>query len=96
MRTWMNTRSSRLTVTFSHPFVLAGYADELPARACEVIVEEELIQGLSFVAYRTAATYLLVLGRGGQAGRTELRMITQSDLETAQSRASGFDTKQQS
>ena len=92
----MNTRSSRLTVTFSHPFVLAGYADELPARACEAIVEEELIQGLSFVAYRTAATYLPVQGRGGQAGRTELRMITQSDLETAQSRASGFDTKQQS
>lgn len=94
MRSRMNTRSSRLTVTFSHPFVLAGYADELPAGAYEVIVEEELIQGLSLVAYRTAATYLLVHGKGCRAGRTELRLITQNDLETAQSRASGFDTKQ--
>lgn len=96
MRTRMNTRSSRLTVTFSHPFSLAGYEDELPAGAYEVIVEEELIQGLSFVAYRTAATYLLVHGRGGRACRTELRLITQNDLETAQSRDSGFDTKHQS
>lgn len=95
MRTRMNTRSSRLTVTFSHPFVLAGYADELPAGAYEVIVEEKLIQGHSFVASRTAATYLLVHGRGGRAGRTELRLTTQNDLEIAQSRASGFDTKHQ-
>ncbi|UWQ79048.1 hypothetical protein K3725_17340 [Leisingera sp. S132] len=91
----MDTRSSRLMVTYSHPFSLAGYPDKLPAGAYEIIVEEELLQGLSFVAYRTAAIYLLIHGRGGQAGRTELRMITQSDLETAQSRASGFDRKQQ-
>lgn len=91
----MNTRSSRLMVTFSHPFSLEGYPGELPAGAYEVIVEEELLQGLSFVVYRTAAIYLLVHGRGGQAGRTELRLITQNDLETAQSRASGLDTKQQ-
>ncbi|MDC0657911.1 hypothetical protein N6L27_07895 [Leisingera sp. SS27] len=91
----MNTRSSRLMVTYAHPFSLAGYPGELPAGAYEVIVEEELPQGLSFVAYRTAAIYLLIHGRGGQAGRTELRMITQNDLEAAQSRASGFDRKQQ-
>ncbi|WP_264210711.1 hypothetical protein [Leisingera thetidis] len=92
----MNTRSSRLMVTFSHPFSLAGYADELPAGEYEVIVEEELIQGLSFEAYRTTATYLMVHGRGGRAGRTELRLITQKDLEMALNRDSGFDTKQQS
>ncbi|AUQ51401.1 hypothetical protein PhaeoP83_03162 [Phaeobacter inhibens] len=92
MRNRMNTRSSRLMVTFSHPFALAGYADELPAGGYEVIVEEELIQGLSFEAYRTTATYLLVHGRGGRSGRTELRLITQKDLETALNRDSEFHT----
>lgn len=83
MRNRMNTRSSRLMVTFSHPFALVGYADELPAGGYEVIVEEELIQGLSFEAYRTTATYLLVHGRGGRAGRTELRLITQKEIGRA-------------
>lgn len=95
MRARMSTRPSRLTATFSHPSVLAGYADELPAGPYEVIVQEELLQGISFVAYRTAATYLLVHGKGGRAGRTGLRLFPRNDLKTAQSRTGGFDTKQQ-
>lgn len=70
-------------VTFTNPFVLAGYPDELPPGGYEVIVEEELLHGLSFEAYRRTSTYLLVNGRRGQAGRTELRLITQSDLDAA-------------
>ncbi len=93
MRARMNTRSSRLMVTFSHPFALAGYADELPAGEYEVIVEEELIGELSFEAYRTTATYLIVHGRGRRVGRTELRLITQQDLKMALNRDHRFDTK---
>lgn len=60
----MSMRSSRSTVTFSNPFTLPGYPGDLPAGDYEVLVEEELLQGLSFEAYRRTATYLTVRGRG--------------------------------
>ena len=82
----MNMRSTRSTVTFSNPFTLPGYPGDLPAGDYEVLVEEELLQGLSFEAYRRTATYLTVRGRGGHAGRTELRAISDSDLKEALSR----------
>lgn len=82
----MNMQSSRSTVTFSKAFVLSGYTDELPAGEYEVLVEEELIQGLSFEAYRRTATYLLVQGKGGRAGRAEMRATSDSDLKKALSR----------
>lgn len=68
-------RSSRSIVTFSKAFVLPSYTDELPAGEYEVVVEEELLHGLSFEAYRRTATYLTVHGTGSRAGRIEMRPI---------------------
>ena len=48
----MNMRSTRSTVTFCHPFTLKGRSEILPAGAYEVLVEEEELQGVSFLAYR--------------------------------------------
>ncbi|NKX44469.1 hypothetical protein [Roseicyclus persicicus] len=79
----MTLRSTRSTVTFSNAFTLSGYPGDLPAGDYEVLVEEELLQGLSFEAYRRTATYLTVRGRGSRAGRTELRAISDRDLEKA-------------
>jgi len=89
----MNMRSTRSTVTFSNPFTLPGYPGDLPAVDYEVLVEEELLQGLSFEAYRRTATYLTVRGRGGHAGRTELRPISDSDLKEALNRDRGATEK---
>lgn len=88
-------RSSRSTVMFSKAFTLSDYSDELPAGEYEVVIEEELLQGLSFEAYRRTATYLMVQGKGGRAGRTEMRPITASDLEMALSRDRAFTQKHQ-
>ena len=79
----MNTRSTKTSVTFTKPFSLPGYVDELPAGEYEVLVEEELIQGLSFEAWRRTSTFLAVRGTGNHAGRTELRAISDSDLKAA-------------
>ena len=79
----MTMRSTRSTVTFSNPFTLPGYLGELPAGDYEVLVEEELLQGLSFEAYRRMATYLTVRGRGSHAGRSELRAISDRELQEA-------------
>ena len=79
----MTMRSTRSTVTFSNPFNLPGYPGALPSGDYEVLVEEELLEGLSFTAYRRTATYMTVRGSGTHAGRTELRAISNSDLEKA-------------
>jgi hypothetical protein len=93
----MNMRSTRSTVTFSNAFTLPGYPGDLPAGDYEVLVEEELLQGLSFEAYRRTATYLTVRGKGACAGRSELRMTTESDLKEALSRdATTSETNNQS
>ncbi|MDD9730999.1 hypothetical protein PVW46_13870 [Mameliella sp. AT18] len=79
----MTMRSTRSTVTFSNRFTLPGYPGDLPPGDYEVLVEEELLQGLGFEAYRRTATYLTVHGRGDQAGRSELRAISDGDLNKA-------------
>ncbi len=76
----MNMRSTRSMVTFSKPFLLNGHDGELPAGEYEILVEEELLQGLSFSAYRRTATYLT--GRAG-GGRTELRPVSEVALDAA-------------
>lgn len=79
----MNTRSIRSTVHFSAPFTLPGCPSDLPAGDYDLIVEEELLHGLSFAAYRRTATYLSVRGTGARVGRTELCAISDADLTAA-------------
>lgn len=45
-----------MDVVFRHPFRLRGWAEAQPAGPYTVETEEELIEGLSFVAYRRVAT----------------------------------------
>lgn len=79
----MLTRSTRSMVTFSNDFTIGDSQRELPAGTYEIVVEEELLQGLSFEAYRRTGTYLMVRGRGSHAGQTTMHMTTQEDLEHA-------------
>lgn len=79
----MALRSIRSTVTFPRAFTLSGYSDELPAGEYEVLVEEELIESLSFTAYHRTAIFLTIRGKGNVPGRTEMRPITWADLEAA-------------
>jgi len=82
----MSMRSTTETVTFRHDFSLAGYDDLLPAGAYEVLREDELLEGLTFDAYRRVATFLRVRGQGALAGQVELRPIAEADLEAARHR----------
>ncbi len=79
----MYSRTNRSTVEFAHPFRISGYEDELPAGSYEVISDEELLEGLSFEAYRRAATYLMIGSQAGGAGSAEMRPIDPSDLDAA-------------
>jgi hypothetical protein len=56
----MTTRTSRKTVTFRKPFSVDGVGRTLPAGDYDILMDEELIEGLSFPVYRRFATMMLV------------------------------------
>lgn len=54
----METRSQTETLTFRHAFTLPGLPEPQPAGAYTVETEEEMIEGLSFAAWRRVSTIL--------------------------------------
>lgn len=79
----MPERTTRKTVSFARPFVLEGYEQELPAGEYVVETEEELIQGLSFPAYRRVLTMLHVDLLPGRPGEKEAWSIDPRNLGAA-------------
>jgi hypothetical protein len=74
-------RTTRETVTFDRPYSLAAVDEVQPAGTYTVDIDEELIEGLSFLAYRRVATTIyLPLSHGGrgslQAVRVDPRELT--------------------
>jgi hypothetical protein len=51
-------RTTETTITFRHPFTLAALETMQPAGTYRLVIEEEEIPGLSFVAFRRVATLL--------------------------------------
>jgi hypothetical protein len=52
-------RTTRKIVKFGNLFTMEGVGRVLPAGNYEVVTDEELIEGLSFPAYRRVATMIL-------------------------------------
>ena len=87
----MSTRSSTSVVEFKHPFVVPGSPEQFPPGRYEVLVEEELLEGLSFAAYRETGAYLMIYGRGQNSGPTEMRSISSAYLNMALKRDALLD-----
>ena len=87
----MSTRSSTSIVEFKHPFVVPGSPEQFPPGRYEVLVEEELLEGLSFAAYRETGAYLMIYGRGHNSGPTEMRLISSAYLTMALKRDALLD-----
>ena len=84
----MHERTTRQSIVFKHPFSLPGIDHTLPAGTYVVETLEELIDGLSFVAYRRVSTTMVVeaprYGNGYGNGLRQLETIDPADLEEAQ------------
>ena len=65
----MTIRSRRETVTFKHAFRIRGIDRLLPAGSYEVITDEEMIEGLSFAAFRRVATLIRIPAESGGRSR---------------------------
>jgi hypothetical protein len=80
----MTMRASRKTVTFRHPFSLTGMGAAQPAGTYTVETNEELLDGLSFPAWRRTATVILLRPQAGAAGIGEDLEIDPLELQAAQ------------
>lgn len=60
----MEERVNRSSVSFRHPFTLAGEDRPQPAGTYEIETVEEPISGLSFLAYRRVSTTITLHGPG--------------------------------
>lgn len=86
----MNARTSSKTVTFTRPFVLSGIDGVQPAGTYTVETDEELLQALSFPAYRRVATWIQLPsspgGAASAAGLARVANIDPGELEAALTR----------
>jgi hypothetical protein len=64
----MTTRTTKKTVTFTRPFSLSGFDGEQPAGSYSVETDEELLDGVSFAAYRRMATMMQLDAKSGSHG----------------------------
>jgi hypothetical protein len=76
-----------MDVTFRHAFVLKGLERALPPGTYRVDVEEEPIDGLSFLAYRRLATFIRV-PMAARGGTIENLLIDPKELDRALERDS--------
>jgi hypothetical protein len=80
----MTIRSRRETITFQHPFRIKGIDRLLPPGAYAVITDEEMIEGLSFAAFRRVATMIMVPAAPPRSSTMEMISIGSADLSDAQ------------
>jgi hypothetical protein len=78
----MTTRTRRKLVTFAQPFFLRAIDALVPAGAYNVDTDEELIDGLSFLAYRRTATWIHLPSVTTKSGSSQMILVQPSELET--------------
>ena len=83
----MTTRTTTEGVTFHRPFYLKGVDRLLPPAEYSVVTDEEVIDGLSFAAYRRVSTVIFVPAESGSA--VEMVTIDPLDLQAAQEQDAG-------
>jgi hypothetical protein len=80
----MFTRTKRSIAHFAAPFVLRGLDGIQPAGDYDIDEDEdeEMIEGLSWLAYRRVATFIHIPDRDPNQRRTQLVAIDYLELET--------------
>jgi len=76
-------RITHTTVTFRHPFELAGAEGQHPAGTYSVETTEVPIGGLSFLAYRRVSTTIVLASRRFGAASRQVVTIEPPDLDAA-------------
>ena len=80
----MTTRTTKAAVTFTRPFSLSGFDGEQPAGPYSVETDEELLDGVSFPAYRRTETRMhREDASSGLYGALQIAVIDPKQLQAA-------------
>jgi hypothetical protein len=82
----MTQRTVHTTITFSQPFLLSGFEEPLRAGTYKIETLEELIEGLSFPAWRRIETLLFLIQPPRQPKVTQVAVVDPVELEEARRR----------
>ena len=74
---------------FDRPFSLAAIDEVQPAGTYAVDVDEDLIEGLSFLAYRRVATTIYLPLRSGRSGSVQAVRVDPRELDATLRSAPG-------
>lgn len=87
----MTTRTIRSIAVFNSAFNLGGIDGELLAGSYRIESEEELIESLSFVAFRRVETTIELPAIGSVSLKRQVVAIDPLDLAMAQDRDAGHE-----
>jgi hypothetical protein len=79
----MTIRTTKSTVTFTRPFRLGAFGEQLPAGRYPIEIDEELLEGVSFPAYRRTATMMELIADPLHPNATEVAVVDPQELEEA-------------
>ena len=79
----MTIRSTEKIVTFANSFTLPELDEMLPAGDYRIVTDEELIEGLSRLAYHRVATYIFLPSISSQKMIQRMVKIEPESLEEA-------------
>ena len=79
----MLSKTSESIVTFHHPFSIGNAISNHPAGSFRVMKEEELIEGLSYTAYRAVSISLQMPAIGARGAVQQFVEVSGHDLDVA-------------
>jgi len=79
----MTVRTSCMTVAFKRPFAVSGMDEMQPAGTYTIEIDEELLEGLSFPAYRRIATSILLPAQPGSSIRGQVAQMDPGEVDAA-------------
>ena len=88
----MTVRTTKKCVTFAKPFTLGDFDEVLPPGTYDVETDEELLEGLSFHAYRRILTLIHLPAKSGHPGLSRTLTIDPNELDAALKRDAASGT----
>ena len=88
----MSERTRFRSVTFAHPFTLAGIDGEQQPGTYEVETTDVALDGLSFISYRRISTAIILPSPQHGQARRQMFVIDPRDLEAAEQRDARHNT----
>ena len=79
----MKERTTYSEITFENSFSISGLVVPLEAGTYRLVVDEELVEGLSFSSYQPVATHLEIPAISAQTVKRQFLQVSAAEIEEA-------------